>query len=236
MYLIGKILDKLSPALFLLANWKMLQDDYQIINTFVNKPFRIKTIFCSCICKNVIVWKNSSVTFHSITTPLKEKDLEWAEEGKLQQLHSTVPNILRDIFVLTVFFPRHPCFNALWITDNPLCTFYSLTDVILQQLAAGYMTGIFCMGGFAIITPVTAINLKYPIISASASRIVVCSPCVIITFPFGHTHPGRQADTFKAIHPKSFQSFGQLTSLKDLALDGDGQEEKPQKKESLHVD
>lgn len=112
MYLIGKILDKLSPALFLLANWKMLQDDYQIINTFVNKPFRIKTIFCSCICKNVIVWKNSSVTFHSITTPLKEKDLEWAEEGKLQQLHSTVPNILRDIFVLTVFFPRHPVENG----------------------------------------------------------------------------------------------------------------------------
>ena len=26
-----------------------------------------------------------------------------------------------------------PCSNAFWITDNPLCTCYSLSDVILQQ-------------------------------------------------------------------------------------------------------
>jgi len=111
-----------------------------------------------------------------------------------------------------------------------------LSDVIFQQIAAGYVTGVHGSGRFAIITPVTAIDLKYPIIGASASGIVVCSLCVIITFPFGQTHPVCQADTFKASQPKSFQSSGQVTPFKDLALDGDGKQEKPQKKESLHVD
>lgn len=154
---------------------------------------------------------------------------------KTPQLHSTAPNILRDISVFTVCSPCHPCSNAIWITDNPLCTFYSLSDVILQQDAAGYTAGINCAGGLAVVTPVTAIDLKYPIISALVSAIVVCSLCVIITFPFGQTHPVCQADAFKASQPKSLQSSGQLASFEDLALDGDGKEEKPQNKESLHV-
>ena len=58
--------------------------------------------------------------------------------------------------------------------------------------AAGYMTGINCSWGFAIITPPAAIDLKYPIISASVSTIVVCSLCVIIAFPSGQTHPWKK--------------------------------------------
>ena len=45
-----------------------------------------------------------------------------------------------------------------------------------------------------------------------------------------------RSDSPKAIHSKSFLSTGKLTSLKDLTLDRDRKEEKPQNKESLHVD
>lgn len=106
----------------------------------------------------------------------------------------------------------------------------------MQQSAAGYVTGVHCSGRFAIITPVAAIDLKYPIISAFASGIVVRSPCIITTFPFGQTHPVCQADAPIASQPKIFQSSGQLTPFKGLALDGDGKEEEPKEKESLHVD
>lgn len=152
------------------------------------------------------------------------------------QLHSATLNITPEVFVLTLVSPCHPCFNALWITDNPLCTFYSLSDVIFQQSAAGYPTGVNCSWGFAIIAPPPAIDLKYPIISAFVSTIVVCSTCVVIAFPSGQTHPVCQADSPIAIQSESLQSSGKLTPLKFLALDSNRKEEKPQNKESLHVD
>lgn len=148
-----------------------------------------------------------------------EKETKWAEEGKFQ-LHSAASSILSEVPVLTMIFPCHPCSDALWITDNPLCACYGLSDVILQQNVAGYMAGVNCFWGFAIVTPVAAIDLKYPIISAFASRIVVCSLCVIATFPLGQTHPVWQADSLEAVHSHSFQSSGKLTPFKDLALDG----------------
>lgn len=138
--------------------------------------------------------------------------------------------------VLTTISPRHPCSDALWVTDHPLCTRHGLSDVILQQSAAGNPTGIHCSWGFAIIAPVAAVDLKYPIISALTSRIVVCSSCVVITFPSGQTDPVWQADSPKAVQSKSFQRSGQLTSFKDLALDSDRQQEKPQSQENLHGD
>lgn len=160
------------------------------------KPFRRKTIFCYCFCRSVIVWQDGNVTFYSTTTtPLIWKRDRMSCRRKTPQLHSTIPNILRDISVFAVCFPCHPCTNTIWIPDNSLGTCYSLSDVIFQQITAGYATGVHSSGRFAIITPVAAIDLKYPIIGASASGIVVCSLCVIITFPFGQTHPVGQADT-----------------------------------------
>lgn len=60
---------------------------------------------------------------------------------------------------------------------------------VIWLTAAGNPTGIHCSWGFAIIAPVAAVDLKYPIISALTSRIVVCSSCVVITFPSGQTDP-----------------------------------------------
>ena len=51
------------------------------------------------------------------------------------------------------------------------------------------MAAIDCVGGFAIITPPFAVDLKYPVVSAFTARIVVCSFCVIIAFPSGQTQP-----------------------------------------------
>lgn len=129
--------------------------------------------------------------------------------------------------------PCHPCFNALWISDNPLCTFYILTEVIVQQNFAGYVTGINCFGCLAIITPVAAINLKYSIISAS--NIAVYSFCVKITFPLGQTHPVRQADSPIAVHARLFQNSGELAPIIDLGLYRDRKEEKRKNEESLQL-
>lgn len=98
------------------------------------------------------------------------------------------------------------------------------------------MAGVNCSWGFAIVTPVAAIDLKYSIIGAFVSRVVVCSLRVITALPFGQTHPVRQADSLVAIQSKFFQSSGQLTPFIDLALDSGGKEEKPQDQECLHVD
>lgn len=137
-------------------------------------------------------------TFTQLLLSYYEKETKWTEEEKFQ-LHSATLNILSEISVLTMSFPCHPCSDALWITDDPLCAFYSLSDVILQQNIAGYTTGVNCSWGFAVVTPVAAIDLKYPIISALASRIVVCSFCVITAFPLGQTHPVCQADSLEAL-------------------------------------
>ena len=58
--------------------------------------------------------------------------------------------------------------------------------------AAGHMTAVNCVRGFAIITPPLAVDLKYPIIGAFTARIVVCSFCVITAFPFGQTQPWKK--------------------------------------------
>lgn len=47
--------------------------------------------------------------------------------------------------------------------------------------AAGYVTTIYCSWSFAIITPVSAVDLKYPIVRAVASMEVLYSLCVITT-------------------------------------------------------
>ena len=54
------------------------------------------------------------------------------------------------------------------------------------------MAAIDCVGGFAIITPPFAVDLKYPVVSAFTARIVVCSFCVIIAFPSGQTQPWKK--------------------------------------------
>lgn len=132
--------------------------------------------------------------------------------------------------------PGHPCSNALWIPHNSLCTLYGLSDVIQEQIAAGDSTGIHCSRGFAIITPVSAINLKYPIVGALVPTVVVCSPCVIAALMLSQTHPICQADSPVAIHSMAFQSSGELTAFIDLGLDSDRKQEEPQREESLHVD
>lgn len=73
------------------------------------KPFRRKTIFCYCFCRSVIVWQDGNVTFYSTTTtPLIWKRDRMSCRRKTPQLHSTIPNILRDISVFAVCFPCHP--------------------------------------------------------------------------------------------------------------------------------
>lgn len=185
------------PQLKIIAEKKPTKDWKEAFSILKERPY-----FAPTSVKTLFVWKNSTQLLSYY-----EKETKWAEEEKFQ-LHSATLSILGEISVLTMIFPCHPCSDALWITDDPLCAFYSLSDVILQQNVAGYTTGVNCFRGFAIVTPVAAIDLKYPIISALASRIVVCSSCVITAFPLGQTHPVWQADSLEAIHAKSFQSSG----------------------------
>ena len=55
--------------------------------------------------------------------------------------------------------------------------------------AAWYFTNIHCLCGSLIITPVSAIDLEYPIVPAFGYRVVVYSSCVIIALIMNYTHP-----------------------------------------------
>ena len=102
------------------------------------------------------------------------------------------------LFLLNLDLKYHSSFpiRCLWksltnptgITRWVLCHHSTLSCLT----AAGYMTGINCSWGFAIITPSMAIDSKYPIITAFVSMIVVCSLCVVISFPTGQTHPWKK--------------------------------------------
>lgn len=165
---------------------------------------------------------------------MKKRENELKKETP--QLQSATHNILPEILASAFIFPCHPCSNALRVPDNPLCTLYGFSDVILQQNVAVDATAVHCFWSFAIVTPVAAVDLKYPVIGASAAAVVVCSFRVITTFPSGQTHPVGQADSPVAIHSEFLQLSGQRASLPDLALHSDSEEDEPQHKESLHGD
>lgn len=144
------------------------------------KLVRRKSLFCPVSAE--VLWLRGEIEG---MWPLSYLLLQW-ERDRMSCSRSTprsdsaVPNILGQISVLTVCSPCHPCSNALGISHHPLCTLYGCSDVILQQSTAIDPTGIHSSWGFAIITPVSAIDLKYPIVSALVSTVVVCSSCVII--------------------------------------------------------
>ena len=85
-------------------------------------------------------------------------------------------------------------FHLYWISVLTSITRWALSHHSASSCltAAGYMTAVNCVRGFAIITPPFAVDLKYPIISAFTARIVVCSFCVITAFPFGQTQPWKK--------------------------------------------
>ena len=65
-----------------------------------------------------------------------------------------------------------------------------LSELSLPCLtAAGYPTVVHRSWGFAIIAPVSAIDLKYPVVGALTSRVVVCSLSVKVTLMLSQAHP-----------------------------------------------
>lgn len=159
-----------------LADWqgRLCTAQYQL------KLVRRKSPFCPVSAEVLLLREESEEVW-----PLSYLLLQWERDRmscsrSTQRSDSAVPQILGQISVLTVCSPCHPCPNALGISHHPLCTLYGCSDVILQQSTAIDPTSILSSWCFAIITPVSAIDLKYPIISASVSRVVVCSSCVII--------------------------------------------------------